>query len=497
MYATALLLACCLGTIIHAQQTQTTLQTTLDGGFEHQTDGHLAVATINSGTQKTTFTVNNSLSAATIVNDATTARSGAKYMVWNTSAAGVGVCTPTFDNATIANNETYILQFFYKQTTGIPRSLQIALHVDGINGSQPINTNTLANTNDWTLVSLPIMSGSSSNNPRYGMLRLSASGGALTNYQLDDMVLYPGTTIDNVIPDAPTHAVANFVTNHQIDLKWNAPITGIDGGGYLVVRGPADPITAPNNKGVYSLGNNIGNNGTVVYSGTANSFSDFGLNPGTLYFYRIYTFDKAFNYSLAAVVAMSTSGSLPVKLTYFNAGKQGPKNLLHWKTENELNSLGFDVERSANGKHFGAIHFTASKQTTGSAGELSYDFVDEKPLIGTNYYRLKQKDKDGQFSYSSIVLLRGTKVSKIVLQNIYPNPVANQLNMAIGAPKPINATIAITDLMGKIILTSATVLAEGDNNVSVDVMSVKRGSYFVKITGEDKKDVATGRFIKQ
>jgi hypothetical protein len=69
--------------------------------------------------------------------------------------------------------------------------------------------------------------------------------------------------------------------------------------------------------------------------------------------------------------------------------------------------------------------------------------------------------------------------------------------MAIGAPKPINANVVISDLMGKIILTTTTVLAEGDNNISIDVMSIKRGTYFVKITGDDKRDAATGRFIKQ
>jgi len=473
------------------------LHTLLDGGFEHQTDGNIPIATINSGTQKLTYTVNNNLSAANIVNDATAARSGAKYLVWNTSAAGVGFCSPTFEHAAIHNNEPYIIQFYYKQTVGTTRALQVALHTDGINGSMPINTSALPNVNDWTLVSLPITSGSSNANPRYGMLRISAIGGAVSNYQIDDIVLYPGTVADNTAPASPTQATASNITNHSIDLRWNAPVTGTDGGGYVIVRGTTDPASAPNNKGVYAVGNNISYNGLVVYSGTANTFNDNGLNPGTPYFYRIYTYDKAFNYSLAAVVATGTSGSLPVKLTYFNAGKQGPKNLLHWKTENELNSLGFDVERSANGKNFTAIHFTPSKQTNGSAGELSYDFTDDKPLIGTNYYRLKQKDKDGQYSYSSIVLLRGTKVSKIVIQNIYPNPVANQLNMAVGSPKPLQANISITDLMGKIITTQPVKLSEGDNTISVDVMQIKRGTYFVKITGEDKRDVATGRFIKQ
>ncbi len=497
IYAAYLLLAFCCSFIGNAQQQSTGFFAAIDGGVEGQADGNLPVATINNGLQKTTYTVNASISAATIVNDIAAARSGSKYLTWNTGGAGVGFCTPTLPNGAVENNQPYIIQFYYKQPSGTARALQLALHTDGINGSLPVTTNILSNTNGWTLVNIPITSGNSTNNPKYGMLRVSATGGAITNFQLDDLVVYPGTTVDNTPPAAPIMASAQHVTNHNIDLQWNAPQTGVDGGGYLIVRGNTDPTTLPNEKGIYGVGNNIGTNGTVVYSGSATSFNDNGLNPGTPYYYRIYSVDKAFNYSLAAVVATGTSGSLPVKLTFFNAGKQGAKNLLHWETENELNSLGFDVERSANGKNFSVIHFTPTKQINGSASNLGYDYMDEKPLIGTNYYRLKQRDKDGQFSYSSIVLLRGTKVSKIVIQNIYPNPVANQLNMAIGAPKPINATVVISDLMGKIILNTTAVLAEGDNNISIDVMTIKRGTYFVKITGDDKRDAATGRFIKQ
>jgi hypothetical protein len=74
----------------------------------------------------------------------------------------------------------------------------------------------------------------------------------------------------------------------------------VDGGGYLVVRGTTDPSTSPNANGIYAVNNTVTSGQTVVYIGTATSFTDTGLTNGTTYYYRIYTVDKAFNYSAAA-----------------------------------------------------------------------------------------------------------------------------------------------------------------------------------------------------
>ena len=67
-----------------------------------------------------------------------------------------------------------------------------------------------------------------------------------------------------------------------------------------MVRGAADPAAPLNVNGVYAVGNTVAAGQTVVYIGAGTSFTDSGLTTGTTYYYRIYTFDKAFNYSSAA-----------------------------------------------------------------------------------------------------------------------------------------------------------------------------------------------------
>jgi hypothetical protein len=89
-------------------------------------------------------------------------------------------------------------------------------------------------------------------------------------------------------------------------VSWTAASGGVDNGGYIVVRGTVDPTTAPNVNGIYNVGNTVVSGQTVVYIGTGTSFTDTGLTAGTQYFYRVYTFDKAYNYSAASTANGTT-----------------------------------------------------------------------------------------------------------------------------------------------------------------------------------------------
>jgi hypothetical protein len=91
---------------------------------------------------------------------------------------------------------------------------------------------------------------------------------------------------------------------------------------------------------------------------------------------------------------------LPVELTSFTAECRGDEVILSWQTESELNNDGFSVEKSNNGVDFYQIAFMPG---CGNCNNLSkYEMVDEKNEENA-YYRLKQIDYDGAFSYSDIV----------------------------------------------------------------------------------------------
>ena len=100
-----------------------------------------------------------------------------------------------------------------------------------------------------------------------------------------------------------------------------------------------------------------------------------------------------------------TGPILPITLTDFKAIKRNATIDLLWITATEINNKGFYVERSSNiTQGFKAIGYIASKAVAGnSSNTLAYNLVDENPIQSINYYRLKQVDINGKFSYSNIV----------------------------------------------------------------------------------------------
>jgi len=91
---------------------------------------------------------------------------------------------------------------------------------------------------------------------------------------------------------------------------------------------------------------------------------------------------------------------LLVELLEFNAVKDQSNVSLTWATASERNSAFFDVERSVDGLNFSPIGKVDAHQN--STNRIDYEMLDEAPLAGINYYRLKQVDLDGTFQYSDI-----------------------------------------------------------------------------------------------
>lgn len=91
---------------------------------------------------------------------------------------------------------------------------------------------------------------------------------------------------------------------------------------------------------------------------------------------------------------------LPIKLVSFTASKNKDKVELLWSTANEQNNSHFEIERSIDGLSFETLNKTTAAGN--STTFVNYFFVDKKPALGTNYYRLKQVDYDGKMTYSSI-----------------------------------------------------------------------------------------------
>lgn len=198
------------------------------------------------------------------------------------------------------------------------------------------------------------------------------------------------------------------------------------------------------------------------------------------------------------VDATLASGLVPVNLTTFTGVKEGGKNILNWSTANETNNKAFELQRSSNGEKFSSIATINSKAENGnSSSTLYYSYNDEKPLAGTNYYRLRQIDKDGKESYSSIVALKSISITKAEITRVYPNPVSEQLNIVLNTPISEKVNIRITDLVGKTIAEKMLQTNQGDNNIQFNTSNLNRGTYLIKIFSSNESEMSIQKFIKQ
>ena len=176
----------------------------------------------------------------------------------------------------------------------------------------------------------------------------------------------------------------------------------------------------------------------------------------------------------------------------------GANNQLSWATASETNNSGFELQRSADGSNFSKLSFVATKSEGGNSNRnLKYDFTDKAPFATSSYYRLKQIDKDGKFTYSSIVMVKGTKPNTLSVAAIYPNPVVNNLKVVIASPVTKNVALIVTDLAGKIVMQQNAQLSSGDNNLQLDVKSISKGSYSIKVVCNDGCNSPAARFVKQ
>lgn len=106
-------------------------------------------------------------------------------------------------------------------------------------------------------------------------------------------------------------------------------------------------------------------------------------------------------FGVFAFTAAGEGGLLPIVLASFQA--KAIKNYveLDWTTLTESNNDYFNIDKSVDGTTFETI---ATIKGAGNSNKLlSYLSKDMFPNNGINYYRLKQTDYDGNFSYSKIV----------------------------------------------------------------------------------------------
>lgn len=177
-------------------------------------------------------------------------------------------------------------------------------------------------------------------------------------------------------------------------------------------------------------------------------------------------------------IEISLASFLPIELMFFRASVLGEDRVkLAWQTASETNNDYFSVERSKDGIDWDLISLVEGAGN--SEMLLDYELIDDSPEFGLSYYRLKQTDYNGQFSYSEIahVNLQLPAGAHIIL---FPNPSDDQVTIE-GKGLFID-DIAVYNSEGQDVTRSAKLEMHSEDRdwVSVNLSALPAGRYLIK-----------------
>jgi hypothetical protein len=146
----------------------------------------------------------------------------------------------------------------------------------------------------------------------------------------------------------------------------------------------------------------------------------------------------------------SAANPLPIVLAWFKAdlSQTGTVNLL-WRTSSELNNDYFEVQHGVSFETFEPLAQIKGQGTTSKA--TTYAAEHETPAKGINYYRLKQVDFDGNFTYSPVIALTTASEMRTLRADVFPNPATpeNVQVRIVTADKTNVIRLRLIDMIGK------------------------------------------------
>jgi Leucine-rich repeat (LRR) protein len=177
-------------------------------------------------------------------------------------------------------------------------------------------------------------------------------------------------------------------------------------------------------------------------------------------------------------ITLSVSEVLPVELQSFTGKAENRINKLFWETATQINLAHFSIERrEMDTDKWTAIGKIAAQKD--SKATLFYAFDDVQPLP-LSYYRLVAVDLDGTFKYSNTLAI-AQKTDKLTVQNMFPNPVNNTLNISFQIPQATPITITITDVLGQLVKSQIFMPQGGLNTTTIDVSDMPNGLYLLML----------------
>jgi hypothetical protein len=184
---------------------------------------------------------------------------------------------------------------------------------------------------------------------------------------------------------------------------------------------------------------------------------------------------------------------LPVELVSFIGWNENNINKLQWVTASELNSDKFEIEKSTVS---GVWNTIGDVRAAGNSNiKLTYNFTDNNPVVGDNYYRLKMIDIDGTFKYSNTINIPISEAITNGFAGVYPNPTGGELNVDIQSVGLYDTYVSVYDVLGKTIFEKPVTIVRGMNKLQFNFNQLAKGTYILRFA-DAQGTLHSTKFVK-
>ncbi|HZK63195.1 MAG TPA: T9SS type A sorting domain-containing protein [Puia sp.] len=184
---------------------------------------------------------------------------------------------------------------------------------------------------------------------------------------------------------------------------------------------------------------------------------------------------------------------LPVQWTNFDGSIISHNAHLTWIAQEEFNGRYFIIQRSVDGVDFDSVGVIGSLNTSAAH---NYSFTDGNTPAAHVSYRLKHVDLDNHIEYSSIVSLNNNLITVPGTTGIFPNPAISTLTCTMTSEMETQASIRVLNLSGLLIMTTELHLTIGINRTTMNISSLRPGTYFLNTINAQTGAQTVQTFVK-